>query len=172
MLSPSLQSYLHANDPSWAGGEGGGGWTLSPTRHQRDPTAIYRAEIARIRRRFGLNTRVSGRQNPYGSTKGVDRRSTQSTAVGHNFSSGSSFIGSYHRTRRGVVPHRHNQIEGFLEKGWDGSVALTGKRPSSGSNRRSIGLAPRSNADSRYNFWFHLAPRLWCASCILENMYF
>jgi len=151
VLSPSLQSYLHANDPSWAGGDGGGGWSASPKRHERDPTAIYRAEIARIHRRFGLNARVSGRHNPYGSTRGVDRRSARSAAIGHNALSGSSLIGSYpkteassNRTRRGIVQHRHNQIEGFLEKGWDGSVALTGKRPGSGSDRRSIGLWPKA----------------------------
>lgn len=157
MLSPSLQSYLNANDPSWAGGDG---WSPSPTQDRRDPTAIYRAEIARIRRRFGLNKRVSGRRSPYGSTKGIERRSARLAASAHNVTSGSSFLGSYHKTeassnrvRQGVVPHRHNQIEGFLEKGWDGSVSLTGTRPGSGSARRSIGVAPRSNENSRCSLW-------------------
>lgn len=176
MLSPSLQSYLSATDPSWTGGPrssdsggGGGGWVPSPQR-QRDPTAIYREEIARIGRRFGLNTRDSGSRNARTNSRGVDRRSARSAALPHHQRVGAPSAGSYYtrlsqdgtflqdsksksRKRQGVVPHRGYQVEGFLEQGLDGGVALTGSRHLGRRNgRRSIGPAPHSTEDARYFF--------------------
>lgn len=168
MLSPSLQSYLNANDPSWVAGTGGGGsgggsgWQPSP--QHRDPTAIYRAEIARIGRRFGLNNRAPGGRNPRTSRQSVDRRSARSatllyhqrvraqqyTRSGHDGTLGPGSETS-NRKRRGIGPHRSYQVEGFLEQRLDGGVALTGsRRLGIRSGRRSIGLAPHLTEDVRY----------------------
>lgn len=49
------------------------------------------------------------------------------------------------------MPQRSYQVEGFLEQGFDGGVALTGSRRLEGrSGRRSIGLAPHLTENSRY----------------------
>lgn len=165
MLSPSLQSYLNANDTSWLGGTGGGGggWQPPPQR-QRDPTAIYRSEIARIGRRFGLNNRASGGRNPRTSNQGVDRRSARSAAaLYHQRVRAPPYARSVHdgtfvsdnehsnRKRQGAVPHRSYQVEGFLEQGLDGGVALTGsRRLGRRSGRGSIGLAPHPTESARY----------------------
>lgn len=163
MLSPSLQSYLNVNDPSWvgesggSGSGGGGGWVPSPQR-QRDPTAIYRAEIARIGRRFGFNNRVSGGRN---SRTSVDCRSARSAALMHHQRVGAPRLGHHgtlvqdsersNRKRQGMVPHRRYQVEGFLEQGLDGGVALTGsRRLGRRDGRRSIGLAPHLTENARY----------------------
>lgn len=177
VLSPSLQSYLNAHDPSWAGGSGGGGGGgggSHPTQQQqrRDPTAIYRAEIARMGRRFGYNNRVSGGKGPHSSR--VERRSARAAASAYSAAApaGSPSAGSYHtspirdgrsinnevsrRKWRGVIPQRSYQVEGILEQGWDGRVTLTGKPSWSESGRSSVGPARsvrpalRSTENSRY----------------------
>lgn len=165
VLSPSLQSYLDANDPSWVGGSGSGGgsgWLPSP-QQQRDPTAIYRAEIARIGRRFGFNNRVSGGQNSRTSSHSIDRRSARPAAVpyyqrvrappytrsGHDGTLVQD--NESNRKRPGMVPHRSYQVQGFLEQGLDGGVALTGsRRLGRRSGRHSTGPAPHSTENTRY----------------------
>lgn len=165
MLSPSLQSYLNANDPSWVGGTGDGGngggssWLYS-TQRQRDPTAIYREEIARIGRRFGFNNRASGGGNSRLTSRSVDRRSARSAALLYHQRGGAlpyTRLGrdgtlvqegeSSTRKRQGVVPRRSYKVEGFLEQGLDGGVALTGRM----SGCRSIGRGPQSTENSRYD---------------------
>lgn len=170
VLSPSLQSYLHANDPSWAGGAGGGGGSSGMPQQRRDPSAIYRAEIARMGRRFGFNSRPSGGKGFQSGTK-VGRRSARAAGSAHRAAYvGSSSTGSYHSTSpirdgryiknevskrkwRGAIPQRSYRVEGVLEQGWDGRVTLTGK-PSwreSGTPRRSVESALHSAENSRYS---------------------
>ena len=184
MLSPSLQSYLNANEPSWVGGSGSGGGSgwLSPPQQQRDPTAIYRAEIARIGRRFGFNDRISGGQNSRSSSHSIDRRSARSAAAPyhqrvrvppHTRSGNDGTLvqdNEYsNRKRPGMVPHRSYQVQGFLEQGLDGGVALTGRRRlGRRSGRHSIGPASHSTEDTRY--LLKLAERPGSSVCSLSNL--
>lgn len=160
-LSPSLQSYLNANELSWVGGTGdngsggGGGWLPSRQR-QRDPTAIYRAEIARIGRRFGLNNRVSG--GGHSRTSSHTSANRQRVRSGYDGTLAQESENNI-RKRRGMVPHRSYQVEGFLEQGLDGGVALTSNRHlGRRSGRRSIGLAPHSTENARYIVCMCLEP--------------
>lgn len=152
VLSPSLQSYLNANDTSWAGDAGSLAFPPQQRHQKRDPTAIYRAEIARVGRRFGIKSRGSGGRIPRSSN--FDQKSTRLepsaySGAARGFPSPGVLHERSHRdgrtdrgevaTRRtgtGAAAQRSYRIEGFLERGLDGSVALMGTRSGSGNGRR------------------------------------